>query len=89
MELHFYYSPYCPHCQGAAGIVEQAARTLGLEGTVRRCNVLEDIEGAVAAGVRMTPAVTLNGRLVAAGPMNPDSLVRTLAEVLAEEGNQQ
>lgn len=88
MELDIYYSPYCPRCRDAGDIVDQAMRILELDWAVRHRNVLEHIGTAVAAGVRITPALTLNGQLLAAGYLNPDDLARKLGDMLAQEQDQ-
>lgn len=87
MELHLYYSPYCPRCQGIGDVVEQSARNAGFSDAVRMRNVLEHIDEAVAAGVRTTPALTLNGRLLASGHLDSNNLAGVLEQALMEEEN--
>lgn len=84
-DLHLYYAPHCPHCRGAAAVVEEAARALKLDEPVQKRNVLEHLDAAVASGVRQTPALTLNGRLIAAGRLMPAQLAKALERALSEE----
>lgn len=84
-DLHLYYAPHCPHCRGAAAVVEEAARALRLDVPVQERNVVEHLDAAVAAGVRQTPALTLNGRLIAAGHLKAAQLAKKLAQALSEE----
>jgi len=84
-DLHLYYAPHCPICQGAKAVVEQAAGALKLDNPVQERNVVEHLDEAVAAGVRRTPALTLNGRLIAAGHLKAAQLARTLEQALSEQ----
>lgn len=84
MELRLYHSPYCPRCCGAGETLEKAATKTGFRGSIRILNVIEHIDEAVAAGVRATPAVTLDGRVILAGGMDPERLERAL--VRAQSG---
>lgn len=86
VSLHLYYSPYCPQCRGVAAVVDEVVRSLGLEAAVEERNVVDNIDAAVAAGVRQTPALTVNGRLLASGRMDAEELKRRLEQKLAEEG---
>lgn len=84
LELRLYYSPYCPHCRGAVTVVEEAARSLGVEAAVEPCNILEHIEAAVAAGIRQTPALTLDGRIIACGRLDTHHVAYELEQRLME-----
>ena len=84
-DLHLYYAPHCPYCRGAAAVVEEAVRALKLNGPVQERNVVEHLDAAVAAGVRQTPALVLNGRLIAAGRLKPAQLAKTLEKALSEQ----
>lgn len=82
MELRFYFSANCPHCRAAARAAEAAIRSLGLAETIMYCSVTEYLESAVASGVRATPALTLDGQLVAIGRLRADELVIRLGRML-------
>lgn len=85
-ELHLYYAPHCPRCRGAAAAVEEATRALSLDEPVQARNVIDHLDAAVAAGVRQTPALVLNGRLIVAGRLKPTQLEKVLEQALSEEG---
>lgn len=85
MELRFYFSPYCPHCRGASRAAEAAITRLGLTDTIEYCSVTVHLEAAVASGVRATPALTLDGQLVATGRLEADELAARLGRMLDGE----
>jgi len=58
---------------------------LKLNQPVQARSVVEHLDAAVAAGVRQTPALTINGRLIAAGRLKPAQLKKALAQALSEE----
>lgn len=85
MKLRFYFSPYCPHCRSASQEAEQAIERLGLTDAIEYCSVLEHLDSAVASGVRITPALALDGQLVAAGRLRADDLVSRLGRILSTD----
>lgn len=86
LELSLYHAPYCPHCRQAGASVEQTLRAMRLDVTLDYRNVLDHIDAAVAAGVRKTPALTVNGRLVASGHLDPEDLERILSSAVSGAG---
>ncbi len=54
----------CPKCQAALRNVEQAIADLGLEAEVLK---VTDISAIVDRGVMLTPALAVDGEIVAAG----------------------
>lgn len=80
MLVEIYYSPYCPHCRGARDTVDRTLASLGLTATVEERNVLDHLDAAVAAGVRMTPSLAVNGRVAVAGPFDPDRVAAALRD---------
>lgn len=87
-ELYLYYAPHCPYCRRAGETVDQILRPMGLSGSLHHRNVLEHIDAAVAAGVRQTPALTLDDKLIASGAFSADELSGNLAKVLSGENDQ-
>ena len=85
IELDFFVSPYCPRCdatlENLAALTTVGERPL----TIRKLDVIEHLDAAVAAGVRTTPALVLNGRLVASGSVTPKRLSRILQSALPRD----
>lgn len=69
LRLEFFYSPYCPRCRQAREHLRSiAADWPAGELSLSELDVLQHLDRAVAAGVLRTPALAINGELVA-GPV--------------------
>lgn len=67
VHLEFFYSPYCSRCRKAREQVRSFASGWSREQLqVRELDVLQELDRAVAVGVLQTPALALDGQLVAA-----------------------
>jgi predicted DsbA family dithiol-disulfide isomerase len=55
--------------------------------TIRKRDVLEHLDVAVAAGVRATPAFVLDGRVLASGRVTPNRLRKILQDTLSGDSN--
>lgn len=73
IQIDFYYSPYCEHCAGSREVVRHIAKSMPGVFLCER-NVLEYIEQAAARGVRATPSIALNGKLVVSGAVTARQL---------------
>lgn len=82
IELDLYVSPYCPRCDSMLQNLGALDAVCGRPLNVRKRDVLEHLELAVAAGVRATPAFVLDGRLLASGRLSPNRLRKILADAL-------
>lgn len=60
---------------------------LGRSVNIRRRSVLEHLDRAVAAGVRVTPALVMNGRVLASGTLTPKRVQKLLQVTLAGKRN--
>jgi predicted DsbA family dithiol-disulfide isomerase len=49
---------------------------------IRERDVIDHLDAAVAAGVRVTPALVLHGRLVASGSVTPKALSKILQNAM-------
>lgn len=87
IELELYVSRHCPHCNAALEMLAPFDKIRGRPVVIRRRDVLEHLDSAVAAGVRATPALALNGRLIAYGRLTPDRLHKILDDALTGEPN--
>lgn len=80
MDLELFYSPYCRRCKAARQQLQKFLSVVGEPGlNYRERDVIKDLERAVELGVTATPALALNGKLVAAGAWRPEQL-RALLE---------
>lgn len=69
VSLELFYSPYCPRCRKAREQVRSFAATWPAERLrFRELDVLQELDRAVAVGVSQTPALAIDGRLIA-GPV--------------------
>lgn len=85
IEIDLYVSPYCSRCEG---VLENLAAVETVQGrllSIRKRDVLEHLDAAVSAGVRITPAFVLDGRLLASGRLTPNRLRKLLQNVLTGE----
>lgn len=48
------------------------------EASLSEINVLDELEHAVSRGIRTTPAITVNGRVVTSGNLDLDALRKAL-----------
>jgi predicted DsbA family dithiol-disulfide isomerase len=76
--LDLYVSPYCPRCESVLEDLASLRTVRGRPVTIRKRDVLEHLDSAVAAGVRSTPAFVLDGRLLASGRLTPERLRKIL-----------
>lgn len=83
IQLDLYVSPYCPRCDAMLQNLAPLNTIQGLSLSIRKRSVLEHLEEAVAAGVRTTPAIVLNGRLLASGRLTPNRLRKILQDTLS------
>lgn len=91
LELELYVSPYCERCASLAAELHSAGAKRGLRLTIRRRDVLEHMEAAVAAGVRTTPALVHRGKLLVSGGISHrrlSELLDNLAREMGDEGLQ-
>ena len=86
LELEFFYSPYCPRCRKARKDVRSlAAAWPAARLRYRERDVLEDLERAVAVGVLQTPALAIDGRLIAGPVPSRKALEKLLRQRLNTE----
>ena len=85
IEVDLYVSPYCSGCEG---MLENLAALQTVQGrllSIRKRDVLEHLDAAVAAGVRATPAFVMDGRLLASGRLTANRLRMILQNTLSGE----
>ena len=69
LQLEFFYSPYCSRCRKARQQVRSLAASWSKEHLrLRELDVLHELDRAVAVGVLQTPALAIDGELIA-GPI--------------------
>lgn len=87
VKLEVYVSSYCKQCGVVLRDLAALDQIAGRSVTVVKRDVLSHLEDAVAAGVRATPTLMLNGRLLASGAISKARLRKLLSSVLSEEVN--
>ena len=80
IELDLYVSPYCPRRDAMLENLAVLNTVWGLPLTIRKRDVLQHLDVAVAAGVRATPAFVLDGRVLASGRVTPNRLRKILLQ---------
>lgn len=83
IQLEFFYSPYCRRC----GKTRAHLRTLAAGWSwdrvhFREVNVLDELDRAVSLGVLQTPALAVEGKVVAGGIASPKVLEKLLRQHL-------
>lgn len=82
IQVELYYSPYCRRCSASRSAVRAlATATPGVQ--FSELNVLDHIETAAARGVRITPSIAINGKVVMSGAVS----VRRLRDRLRSEAS--
>lgn len=68
MRLELFTAPHCPYCASAHERLAEALAGRPVELT--RQDILRQIDRAVDLGIRRTPALVLDGRLIHQGPLS-------------------
>lgn len=80
VELELFYSPYCTRCRKARAQLRALAESWpSAQIQLRERDVLDELDRAVAVGVMRTPALAIDGRLIAGVPSR-----RALQKLLRE-----
>jgi predicted DsbA family dithiol-disulfide isomerase len=87
IELDLYVSPYCPRCDAMLENLAALNSVSGRPLTIRKRDVLEHLDVAVAAGVCATPVFVLDGRVLASGRVTPNRLRKILQDTLSGDSN--
>lgn len=85
IEVDLYVSPYCSACEGMLESLAALETVRGRRLSIRKRDVLENLDAAVAAGVRATPAFVMDGRLLASGRLTANRLRKILQNTLSGE----
>lgn len=78
LKIELFSTPHCSHCAATAERIRARLGTAEFE--LERHNVLDDIDRAVALGIRQTPALVINGQLVHQGPIAEKHLQRLFTQ---------
>ncbi len=82
INIDLFVSPFCPRCAATLSAIESTATIGGRPLAVRRLNVVEHLDRAVTAGVRITPALVRDNRVLACGSLSEREIRRALEEDL-------
>lgn len=85
IEIDLFVSPHCTGCEGMLDNLATLKTIRGRPLQIRKRDVVEHLDAAVAAGVRATPAFVMDGQLLACGRLTPSRLRKVLQNVLSEE----
>jgi len=87
VSLELFYSPYCPRCRKAREQVRSfAARWPAERLRLRELDVLKELDRAVAVGVLQTPALAVDGKLIAGPVPSRNALEKLLRQRLNTRG---
>ncbi len=81
-EIELFTSPGCPRCARMRGLVDAYLEYRKLPLRVSMVDVVAELDRAVALGVRATPALVIDGRLVLTGAAAPARLHALLDDEL-------
>lgn len=86
IHLELFYSPYCSRCRKAREQVRSFAANWPPERVqFRELDVLQELDRAVAAGVLQTPALAIDGQLIAGPVPTPRALEALLRQRLKKQ----
>lgn len=86
VHLELFYSPYCPRCRKAREQVRSLTANWPAERLhFRELDVLQELDRAVALGVLQTPALALDGQLIAGPVPSPRALETLLRQRLKRQ----
>lgn len=89
VHLELFYSPYCPRCRKAREQVRSFAAKWPAERLqFRELDVLQELDRAVAVGVLQTPALAIDGKLIAGPVLSPRALETLLRQRLKRRNSQ-
>lgn len=78
MHVELFYSRYCPRCRKAREQVRSLVAHWSTQRLqFRELDVLQELDRAVAVGVLQTPALAIDGQLIA-GPVPSPRALKTL-----------
>ncbi len=80
--VEVFAAPGCPRCGRAKAALARVAESFGGAVQWREVDVVAELDYAVSLGVRATPAIAIDGRLVFTGLPAEAELRRALAERL-------
>ncbi len=67
VRVELFHAPNCPRCGRAMALMRELAATFGDRLDYRERDVVAALEDAARLGIRATPAVVIDGRLVFTG----------------------
>lgn len=76
--VELFLSPYCRCSTSARRQIRNLVRKSRPDVEWSEVNVLDDLERAVARGVRSTPAIAVNGHVVTSGKLDLEALREAL-----------
>lgn len=76
--VELFLSPYCRCSATTRGRIRDIVRKFTPEAAWSEVDVLDELERAVSRGVRTTPAIAVNGRVVTSGNLDLDALREAL-----------
>ena len=87
MRLHveLFYSPYCPRCRKARQQVRALAAAWSAKVQFRELDVVQELDRAVSLGVLRTPALAIEGEVIAGPVPSPRSLETLFRKRLKEQ----
>ncbi|ALP53722.1 hypothetical protein Tel_11560 [Candidatus Tenderia electrophaga] len=85
VNIEIFTAPNCNRCGRAVSLVQSLAQEPGNDWIAwRRVDVVAELDYAVAMGVRATPAIAIDGKLMFTARPTHDKLYLTLQQHLSE-----
>lgn len=76
--VELFVSPYCRCSTETRDRVRDIVQESTPEAAWSETNVLDELERAVSCGIRTTPAIAVDGRVVTSGNLDLDALCKAL-----------
>ena len=86
VRVELFHAPNCPRCGRARAQLRELAAAFGDRLEYREKDVIAALEEAARLGIRATPAIVIDGRLVFTGLPARDRLQATLQAAVEAEG---
>jgi len=84
ISVELFITNFCPRCASARDVLAATIESLGNDQfDVKMIDVVQEIDHAVAVGVRATPAIAVDGKLVWTGRID-GNLRATLIDSLSD-----
>jgi len=83
VNIEVFCAPNCDRCESAVKSLKDTIRMIDASSVVwRKVNIVDEFDYAVELGLRATPAIVINGKLMFTGKPDQKTLVETIATMI-------